>query len=184
MAHHVHTLRNRRAFILALAVPAVNLTARPVSARITQLDRTAHSSSGPGHLPLKEEIEGSNPSCATKLLLASIQSAYPSFPSDHNLSSPTIGQRHPLEGPPSLLLHGIGSGTFARLTCPTTISRLRLESWGMVPVYWLMSLCSGAAITAPAVCPVHARQRTDRDTTRLANCLQQATVMNCLDVRH
>ena len=25
----------------------------------------AHSSSGPGHLPLKEEIRGSNPLCAT-----------------------------------------------------------------------------------------------------------------------
>ena len=83
---------------------------------------------GLGHLPLKEEIEGSNPSCATRLLLASIRSAYPSFPSDHNLSSPTIGQRHPLKGAPSFLLPGIAPATFARLTCPTTVSRLRLES--------------------------------------------------------
>ena len=30
-------------------------------------NRTAHSSRGLGHLPLKEKITGSNPVCATKL---------------------------------------------------------------------------------------------------------------------
>ena len=38
----------------------------PVKLSLGKSD-VAHSSSGLGHLPLKEEITGSNPVCATKL---------------------------------------------------------------------------------------------------------------------
>ena len=39
--------------------------------KLAKIAKKAHSSSGLGHLPLKEEITGSNPVCATNALFYS-----------------------------------------------------------------------------------------------------------------
>jgi hypothetical protein len=50
----------------------INFSSSPVvnfCEQLALLSSVAHSSRGLGHLPLKEEITGSNPVCATILLL-------------------------------------------------------------------------------------------------------------------